>query len=444
MSEETLNARKNPILLRSFCGQRILPLVLVFVLLIPLLVFPALAVDEYIDKIGGFYIIDYRDYVQRRDVEGEYDVLTLFDKPSYYGWYLRKNGGSVEKMYGKDEYSPNLSLLNESIMREVNIMFRPYGQCLFSLANIPHQSELTIDTRFLINDAFPMILNGYIKMRLTLTYFDSEREKISSVVRDLTRYIDDETLWCNYVGSYVFDIPDDACYFMVDTLSTLDINPDADYRDLDTEMIVDHFSMGLNILTSYRDQEVMGDISDNLGDVNDKLDDVNDKLDDTNDKLDDTNDKLDDANDKLDDVNDNLETLPDEVGNEIQGVIDNEKNEAEDSGNKFVDQILGALPDPSTEVLTALKGLTDATSYTGTDAVLPIPAIVLPGIDGLFPETVIWEGAELDFGEYMNVLPPALLSLVRSLFTIAIVLFCVYELKGIISYCLTLRENKGG
>ena len=34
--------------------------------------------------------------------------------------------------------------------------------------------------------------------------------------------------------------------------------------------------------------------------------------------------------------------------------------------------------------------------------------------------------------------------LVQALFTIAIVLYCAYELKGIVSYCLTLRESKGG
>ena len=143
-------------------------------------------------------------------------------------------------------------------------------------------------------------------------------------------------------------------------------------------------------------------------------------------------------------TNDKLDKLPGQIGDEMQGVIENEKEESKNEGNQFVDQILDALPDPSQDVLAALKGLTDATAYTGTDAVLPIPAIVLPGIDGLFLETEIWGGAEFDFGEYIGMLPSALLTLVRSLFTIATVLFCVYELKGIISYCLTLRENKGG
>ena len=148
--------------------------------------------------------------------------------------------------------------------------------------------------------------------------------------------------------------------------------------------------------------------------------------------------------DKLDGVNDKLDSLPGDIGDEMQDVIENEKEQSKDEGNKFVDLILDALPDPSTDVLASLKSLTYATAYNGTDAVLPIPAIVLPGIDGLFPETVIWEGAEFDFGYYIGFIPASLLILVRSLFTIAIVLYCVYEFKGIISYCLTLRESKGG
>lgn len=143
-------------------------------------------------------------------------------------------------------------------------------------------------------------------------------------------------------------------------------------------------------------------------------------------------------------INDSLDELPDKIGDQFQDVIENEKEQSKQEGNEFVDQILDALPDPSADVLAALKTLTDATSYQGTDAVLPIPALVLPGIDGLYPSTELWAGTQFDFGEYLGLLPTALLTLVQSLFTIAIVLYCVYELKGIISYCLTLRESKGG
>lgn len=139
-----------------------------------------------------------------------------------------------------------------------------------------------------------------------------------------------------------------------------------------------------------------------------------------------------------------IDNLPGEIGDQMQNVMDNEKEQSKDEGNKFVDQILDKLPDPSQGVLSALGDLTSAINYTGTDAPLKIPAIVLPGIGGLFPETELWGGAEFSFSEYMEMLPSGLLTLVKSLFTIAIVLFCVFELKGIISYCLTLREKDGG
>lgn len=161
-------------------------------------------------------------------------------------------------------------------------------------------------------------------------------------------------------------------------------------------------------------------------------------------KLDDIKDELGSVNDKLDDTNEKLDELPGEIGDEMQGVIDKENDKAESSGNKFVNQILDKLPDPSTDVLAALKSLTDATAYTGTDANLTIPAIVIPEIDGLFPATEIWGGTEFSFGDFLEFLPPTLLTVVQSLFTIAIVLYCVYELKGIISYCLTLNDKKGG
>lgn len=157
-----------------------------------------------------------------------------------------------------------------------------------------------------------------------------------------------------------------------------------------------------------------------------------------------TNKTLEQIVDQQQQTNDKLDELPGEIGDEMQEVIDKENEKHESEGNKFVDQLLDILPDPSQDVLAALGSLAGATGYTGTDAVLSIPAIVLPGISGLFPETVIWGGDQLDFGEYLDVLPSSLLTLVQSLFTIAIVLFCVFELKGIISYCLTLRSGKGG
>lgn len=184
--------------------------------------------------------------------------------------------------------------------------------------------------------------------------------------------------------------------------------------------------------------------SQTMGKVVYKLDELDGKLDGVIDGLGDVKDVLQSTNDKLDNMQGSIDKLPDEFGDEIQNVIDKEEQENTSAGQEFVDQILEVLPDSSIEILAALKSLPDAMSYTGTDAVLKIPGITMPAIGELVPSFVIWEGASMDFGEYVEMLPAGLLSLVRSLFTIAIVLFCAYELKGIISYCLTLRESRGG
>lgn len=169
------------------------------------------------------------------------------------------------------------------------------------------------------------------------------------------------------------------------------------------------------------------------------MNEIDTQLDEQGQTLDDILKQQEANGDKLDDMNQNIESLPGEIGDQMQDIVDNEKNQANNKGNEFVDQILDALPDPSTKVLASLKSLTDATSYTGTDAKLQIPGIVLPAVGMLIPETELWEGTQLDMGSYMELLPGTLVTVVQSLFTIAIVLYCVYELIGLIGFCLTLR-----
>ena len=146
----------------------------------------------------------------------------------------------------------------------------------------------------------------------------------------------------------------------------------------------------------------------------------------------------------LGDIDNKLDQLPDQIGDEFESVIDQEKEESKQEGNKFVDQVLDKLPDPSQGVLSALGELTSAVGYTGTEAVIPFPAIVIPGIDGLFDEIVIYDGSDFDLGSCISYIPENILTVIQSLFTIAIVLYCVYELKGIISFIFTLKEKNNG
>lgn len=122
-------------------------------------------------------------------------------------------------------------------------------------------------------------------------------------------------------------------------------------------------------------------------------------------------------------------------------VIDQEKNEADSSGNSAVDDMTDAVPDYSEQFIDALTSFAGAFAYEGTEAVLPIPSLTVPGIPGLIPETVIFDGEDLDFGDYIALLPSTLLLLVQSLLTIALIVFCFKELYGTISYVLTLKRG---
>ena len=405
-------------MLRSFYGQRILPLVVVFALLIPLLVFPASAV------------YDYNDFITDIEVDGDKDIVTITVPADSFKIQFVSSEIGLNEIFYSNTFSWSLEALRTYSLYAYGFSKGGY----LDVTNIPDGSLVTFDVS--ISSVQPAGGYGTPSWSTQIYYYDNGKSYLGQnnvshgkeAIRDNLTF---EMTMNKVTGS------SQATFNLI----MRELQP---FYSCDFTFTIESLNLTLSISSLYRLQEQTGKTNEILSAVEKKLEQNGQKLDDVIDKIEQNGDKLDDTNDKLDDANDKLDKLPGEIGDEIQGVIDNEKNEAEDAGNKFVDQILDALPDPSTEVLAALKGLTDATSYTGTDAVLPIPALVLPGIAGVFPETVIWEGAELDFAEYMNVLPPALLSLVRNLFTIAIVLFCVYELKGIISYCLTLRENKGG
>lgn len=303
--------------------------------------------------------------------------------------------------------------------------------------------------------------SGEAEPRFSANFYDENFELVekSDGVRFVLDELTDNRMRGTHTGSIT--VPEGAAYFMlVFQLPNISVMDCRILQLLISDLEISCYTSALDAnsksieVVQNRIDDMYEDISnlkDQMQGVQDSVDDLNQGIQDSNEKLDGIQDSMDDANDKLDgiqgsmdDANDKLDDLPGEIGDEFQNVMDAEKDQAGAAGNEFVDQILDVLPDSSTEILGALKGLTDAMSYTGTEAVIPIPGITLPGIDGLIPRTQIWGGVDFDLGEYVAMMPDKLLSLVRSLFTIAIVLFCAYELKGIVSYCLTLKENKGG
>lgn len=134
----------------------------------------------------------------------------------------------------------------------------------------------------------------------------------------------------------------------------------------------------------------------------------------------------------VDDVGSAVETLPGSITSGMQDIMDQQQSAAESQGQESVDQIIEIIPNESQGFLDALGSLVDALGYNGTDAVLTVPAIKIPAVGGLFPETVLCAEQTINFGDYFAKIPENLLMLVRALFDIAIVVYCVKEFLGVL------------
>lgn len=160
----------------------------------------------------------------------------------------------------------------------------------------------------------------------------------------------------------------------------------------------------------YEQSQTMQKIEQQLGDIGGKLDDTNNQLEDVKDKLD-----------------------------GILNQPEQEKSEAQQGANDAFDGVVDVVPDHSEGLVDAFSGLASSMSYNGTAAKLAIPAVSLPGIDGLYDGFIVMQPQELDFEVYFQMLPENLLLLVQSLFTAALIIFCFKELYNTIQYCLTLK-----
>ena len=120
-----------------------------------------------------------------------------------------------------------------------------------------------------------------------------------------------------------------------------------------------------------------------------------------------------------------------------------EKNEAQTSGDKASNDTSSAMPSVDEGFANSLKSFVGSMSYNGTEAILPIPKSSIPAIDGVMDEVVLIPEQGFDLSSVITKYIPAnLLQLLQHLFTIALILYCVYELYGLIQYVLTLK--KGG
>lgn len=125
--------------------------------------------------------------------------------------------------------------------------------------------------------------------------------------------------------------------------------------------------------------------------------------------------------------------LKDAVGDALNDSSTQEEQKINTTGTDVSQQLLNAVPDYSSAFLPSVKNLSDALGYTGTTCVLTLPSIKIPAVGSLVAETVISEEYAVNLEDYFNMLPDLILTLVRSLFDIAIVFFCLRELNSTLS-----------
>lgn len=117
----------------------------------------------------------------------------------------------------------------------------------------------------------------------------------------------------------------------------------------------------------------------------------------------------------------------------------NEKNEAHQSGNDSLNDVSSAVPDKSEGMLSALQSLSNAVSYTGTDAKWTFPQMYIPSIAGVTERINLNSEMEIDFTYWINQIPQDIRTVISAIATIGLVIFAFKELYGLISYVLTLK-----
>lgn len=119
--------------------------------------------------------------------------------------------------------------------------------------------------------------------------------------------------------------------------------------------------------------------------------------------------------------------------------LEQEKEEANKGGNDSVDELGSVIPNDSGGFIDSLSNFVGAMAYDGTECDWKFPALYLPAIQGVMPKINLTDELEIPFEYWISKIPSGILTLVRSLLTIALIVFCFKELYNIISYVLTLR-----
>lgn len=381
--------------------KKTLILALVLILLVGIMVFPASAVSEY---------LDYNDFITSIDVDGDNDLVTISIPEQYFRIRIYQGGNLFLDQKGGD--SGTVALIKDV---HYDIYFMLDGSCKLLLNNIPNN---TVCKYFVVAECDS---SGYGTpfVRIVTDYYDSNDKFISSQYKGY----ENVPIYPDFATPYEFTLNKPSGTYSASTRLYY-----TDYYPLDNTNATFYwhsFQLTFSISSLYRLQQETGKTNAILTRVEKELEAQGKTLDQVLQEQQQTNEKLD--------------SLPGEIGDEMQGVIDSEKQEASNAGDSAAGELMDIIPNESQGFMDAIESLVSSMSYNGTEAKLPVPAIKIPAIAGVMDEIKLTDELSVDFGYWVQQMPGGALELVQILGTIALIVYCFKELYSMIAYAMTLR-----
>ena len=145
------------------------------------------------------------------------------------------------------------------------------------------------------------------------------------------------------------------------------------------------------------------------------------------------------STDNANKIQQNQDENTDKIINNQNQLQQQEKDETQNQGQDSINDVSGVIEDKSSGFISSITGLVSSMSYDGTKCAWTFPALKLPAIEGVMPEYQLTEEKPIDFEFWVNKIPENILLLIRSILTIALIVYCFKELYSTISYVLTLK-----
>lgn len=367
-----------------------------------------------VSAAGADWTIDFTDYIENLDVDGDTGIVTVVLPLEYCATEIKYVNGKTLVTYGGDTLVCDLVADTD-----YQVNFYLLSAYPIYLGNLPDGTEVTINADVL---SLTTGMYGTPKINWYATYFDNSKTRLSQTVLSGDRNSFDGVI--SATGSINKPSGAYAANFGLACSEFCPLESGTFKFDLyGIELKFPVSSLFVDDYQNKQNQALIKAVQTELESQGKTLDSVLEQQQQTNEKLDE---------------------LPGEIGNEFQDIIDKENQEASDAGDSAAGELMDIIPNESEGFMTAIQSLVSSMSYNGTEAKLPIPAIVLPEISGVMDELQLTDELEIDFGYWIEKLPSDILQLVRILCTIALIGYCFKELYSTISYAMTLKGGGGG